>query len=77
MCLEYHEVCWEIKTSDIIEDMKIKPRNKRIKAEIVDLDTSIYRDLMMDLDIVVTPHIFQGGHKTTLPCQKIYIYTWN
>ena len=35
MCLEYHEVHWEIKTSDIIEEMKIEPRNKWRKTKIV------------------------------------------
>ena len=41
MCLEYHEVCWEIKISDIIENMKIEPRNKWRKVEIGNLDTSL------------------------------------
>ena len=41
MYSEYCEVCWEIKTSDIIENMKIEPRNKWKKVEIVNLDTSL------------------------------------
>ena len=41
MCLEYHEVYWVIKISDIIEYIKIELRNKLRKSEIVNFDTSL------------------------------------
>ena len=42
----YQEVCYTNITSDIFKTMKIEPRNKRRKVNLVKLNISIYRDLM-------------------------------
>ena len=51
----YQEVCKVYIIGGIIKDIKIEPRNKWRKTDLVildtGLDTSIYRDLMKKLDI--------------------------
>ena len=47
--LKYHEICFTNKTSGIIEDMKIAPRNKCEKLKRVNLNTSLIQVSIKDL----------------------------
>ena len=49
----YHQMCEVYFTSGIIKDMKIDSRNKWRKIVSLKLDTSIYRELMKELNTIL------------------------